>query len=214
VIERSKEEPMRLLVLFVLASMMFAQPLPQANVLTPGTEQTVFDVTASVSLMPLEAWKSTMVGKPKGLALYEVLTCNHAPNKTIKVQGGRVLYSIRGGVIPINSALAIISAGKAKRNSTLWKIMKVTEWAAWGATFLFTSGAISIDASAVIAPIVASGSAKLANEFRGQGINEPLLREILLEERETFVLEPKTCSAQIILGQYKGQLTSFTVPVQ
>jgi hypothetical protein len=187
-----------------------AQPIPEPKIITNKVR---FDVTASVTMMPLEIWKATFAGPPKGLALYGLEICNHSFDP-VNVQGGLALNQIKGGVTPVDDpALSLLAASHVRRNSTLYKVAMVAKYLSMTGAFISTAGVVEIGTWAVAFPMLTTGTEELSKEFKGRGLPPVLLENFLLNPRERFDLGPGGCHSSFVMGAYRKNFVPFEVPV-
>lgn len=168
-----------------------------------------------VTLQPKEVFEAAFAELIPGVALFDILVCNNT-DSGMKINGGKAMQAIHPRVEPISARLYALTALRGKKKNWKYKTMKIAEWTAFGATMLFTSGAIAVasDFVRVLPPLVMDGSRRLAKEWEGAGLDLTLLTTQFLTSEMDVILDARQCQSFPLLGRYRGQTKPFEVPIQ
>jgi hypothetical protein len=171
--------------------------------------------SVSVTLQPKEVFEAAFSELIPGVALFDILVCNNT-DSGMKVNGGKAMQAIHPRVEPISARLYTLTALRGKKKNWKYKTMKIAEWAAFSATMLFTSGAVSVasDFARVLPPLVMDGSRRLSKEWEGAGLDPALLITEFLTSDTTVILDAQQCRSYPLLGRYRGQTKPFEVSIR
>jgi len=171
--------------------------------------------SVAVTLQPKEVFEAAFSELISGVALFDLLVCNNT-DSGMKINGGKAMQAIHPRVEPISARLYALTALRGKKKNWKYKTMRVAEWSAFGATMLFTSGAVAVtsDLLRVLPPLVMDGSRRLAKEWEGAGLDPALLTTQFLTSDTDVILDAQQCRSYPLLGRYRGQMKPFEVPIQ
>lgn len=185
--------------------------LPEVSLLSSGK----FPATVSITLQPKEVFESAFLEIIPGVALYDALVCNNT-DSGMSIDGGKVLQAVHPKVEPISAQLYALTALRGRKKNWKYKAAKVGEWAAYGATLLFSSGTITVgsDLLRTVPPLVLDASNRLAEKWSATGLDPALLMTEFLTSETQLILDARQCRSLPLLGRYRGQTPPFEVPIQ
>lgn len=172
-------------------------------------------VSVAITLQPKEVFEAAFLEIIPGVAMFDALVCNNT-DRGLKISGGKVLQAVHPRVEPISPQLYALTVLRGKQTNWRYKTARVAEWAAFGATLLFTSGVVTVgsDLLRVLPPLVMDGSRRLAKEWQTRGLDPAALTTRFLTAETELILDARQCRSLPLLGRYRGQTKPFEVDIQ
>lgn len=161
----------------------------------------ITEVEVTISHQPGATFKAAWLTKMPGVGMYKVRACNISQNSGGSITGGQMLSFVDKTVGTVDEQLLTITTQTAREGSRMYKVMKVTSWAAIFGAILTGGGTVAAsEAVKVILPVIAMISERASGEFKTKGIQPGTLE--FLKEVDRFGLEPGECRSGLTVGGY------------
>jgi len=192
-----------------------------ANLVVLGEEP---KIRVSVAHQPLEAFKGSFLTKLRGIGIYQATVCSEA-DTAIRLSEGQMTLAIeRGGVDPgtkrhirvatISPVLLIPTLQRARKQSNLYKLVKIFEWSAWAGVAFVASGSVQVPgAIGLLFPVLSTAADRLGGTYQMEGADLSLLLTVTLDPNRTILLEPRGCASRVFLGDFIRNFSTYEVTI-
>jgi hypothetical protein len=189
---------LNILGIILVSFTLYAQEPPTSK-LTSGAKFVV-----SFSHQPLETFKAAFLARVQNIALYEA-TVRNIGTEPGSVSGGELLQAAQEKIPTVNTQLVVSTLSRARKKSTMFKVMKVVEWMAFAGSVVTSSGVLKAnDAIKLSLLLVASSSDKLSASFASEGVDPASLGNWIRADTMVTLMPRQSWSGLFLGGWSKG----------